>query len=165
MKRFAPALLLVTGLFMSCAGSQPPPYSDGPVNIVYEMEGKVTQLSALRGRPVVLVLMRVNELTSELFIDHLVEAHDKIAGRTRFVVLSLDLNEAPMLHQFVEFHELSFPVGLAQGEVAQGMTGLGLIPVSPTTYFIGKNGNVEKMIPGVIPAETITDVTRRLGWK
>lgn len=165
MARIARWVLTATCLLASCGGREPPPYSEGPVNIVYEMAGEVDQLSALRGRPVVLVLMRVNELTSELFIDAVVEAHGRMAGKIRFVVLTLDVNEAPMLDQYVEFHELPFRVGVAQWEVSQGRTGLGMIPVSPTTYFIGRNGEVEAMLPGAVPAQSFMDVAKLLGWK
>lgn len=152
-------------LLAACAGSQPQPYSEGAVDIVYEMEGEVTQLKALRGRPVVLVLLRVNELTSELFIDAVVGAHDRMAGKIRFVVLTLDVNEAPLLEQYEEFHELPFPLGVAQWEVSQGRTSLGMIPISPTTYMIDRKGKVARMIPGAVPSAVILDEAKRLGWR
>jgi hypothetical protein len=159
----APAILAC--LLFSCGGREPLPYCDGPVNIAYEMEGEVEQLSALRGRPVVLVLLRLNELTSELFIDAVVEAHGRMAGKIRFVVLTMDTNEAPMVDHYVEFHELPFPVGVAGWEVPQGRTGLGLIPISPTTYLVDRRGRVARMIPGAVPAEAIEDAAARLGWR
>jgi hypothetical protein len=113
----------------------------------------------------VLVLARISELTSELYLDQIVAAHARAAGNTRFVVLSIAPNEEPFLGEYVEERELPFPIGLADWSVAEGTSDLGLVPVVPTTYLIDEGGAIVEMIVGAVKAdELVADLDRR-GWK
>jgi len=113
----------------------------------------------------VLVLVRISEITSELYLDQLVRAHARAAGETRFVVLSIAPNEAPFLDEYVETRELPFPIGLADWSVAEGTSDLGRIPIVPTTYLLDESGAIVELIVGAVTAdELVADLDRR-GWK
>jgi hypothetical protein len=122
------------------------------------------RLSQLRGRPAVLALVRISELTSEMYVDQLVEAHARAAGETRFVVLSIAPNEAPFLDEYVESRELPFPIGLAEWSVAEGTSDLGLIPVVPTTYLVDESGAVAEIVVGAVKADDLVRAIGRRGW-
>jgi hypothetical protein len=157
----ATAVILAIG----CGSRPPPPYSEHPVDFAYEIDGQVRHLSQARGRPVVLVLVRTAELTSDLFIDQVVNAFTHTAGKTFFLVLSIAPNEAPMLDEYVELKELPFSIGLADWSVAQGGTRLGLIPVVPSTYLIGPDGRVRDMAPGFVAADVLIKAIEKRGWR
>jgi len=165
MWRRAAGSLIASCLFAACGGREAPPFQEGPVDFAYRMDDGAHSLGELRGRPAIVVLLRVNELTSELFIDEVAQAHDRLAGTTRFLVLSLDPNEAPMIRPYREFHELPFEVGIADWSVAQGSTGLGTIPIVPTTYFIDARGRVARAVAGVVPFAALEEVAASLGWR
>lgn len=112
-----------------------------------------------------LALVRTAELTSELYIDQLVDAFGRAAGETRFLVLSIEPNEEPFLEEYVENLELPFPIGLAEWAVAEGTSDLGLVPVVPTTYLIDADGAVVQIIVGGVKADDLVRVLDRRGWK
>jgi len=113
----------------------------------------------------VLALVRISEITSELYLDQLVEAHARAAGGTRFLVLSIAPNEAPFLDEYVETRELPFSIGLADWSVAEGTSDLGLIPVVPTTYLIDESGAIVELVVGAITADQLVRAIDRRGWK
>jgi hypothetical protein len=113
---------------------------------------------------VVLVLVRISELTSEVYLDQIVAAHARAAGNTRFLVLSIAPNEAPFLDEYVEARELPFPIGLAEWSVAEGTSDLGLVPVVPTTYLIDEGGAIVEMIVGAVKADELVGAIVRRGW-
>ena len=157
----AAAVILAIG----CGSRQPLPYSEHPVDFAYEIDGQALHLSQARGRPVVLVLVRTAELTSDLFIDQVVEAFTRTAGKTLFLVLTIAPNEEPMLDQYVALKELPFSIGLADWSVAQGETHLGVIPVVPSTYLIGPDGRVRDMAPGFVAGEVLIRAIEKRGWR
>ncbi|MCK9459865.1 MAG: hypothetical protein M0R80_09535 [Proteobacteria bacterium] len=112
-----------------------------------------------------LALVRISEITSEMYIDQLVEAHRRAAGETRFVVLSIAPNEAPFLDEYVESRELPFPIGLAEWSVAEGTSDLGLVPVVPTTYLVDEDGAIADVVVGAVTADDLVRVLDRRGWK
>jgi len=113
----------------------------------------------------VLALVRTAELTSELYVDQLVDAFARAAGETRFLVLSIEPNEEPFLEEYVELRELPFPIGLAEWAVAEGTSDLGLVPVVPTTYLIDADGAVAQIIVGGVKADDLVRVLGMRGWK
>ncbi len=154
-----------TILAIGCGSLRPLPYSEHPVDFAYEIDGQVHHLSQARGRPVVLVLVRIAELTSDLFMKQVVDTFNSTAGKTLFLVLTIAPNEAPMLDQYAEIKELPFSIGLADWSVAQGETRLGLIPVVPSTYLIGPDGRVRDMAPGFVAADVLTRAIKKQGWR
>lgn len=166
MSRVAPRTALIAALILAaCGGRESPPGSGQPVDFSYRMpEGPPESLAALRGRPLVLVLLRISELTCELYLRQVIEAYGRTAGRTRFLVLSIEPTEEVLLGEFVEFNGVPFPIGLAEWSVAAGESGLGAVPVTPTTYFIGPDGRAAAVAPGAQPAARIEAELRRRRW-
>ena len=160
------ALVVLAALIAGACGSRtPPPYRPGPIDVAYEQGGEEMRLSRLRGRPVVLALVRISEITSEMFIDQLVDAHARAAGNTRFVVLSIAPNEAPFLGEYVAQRELPFPVGLADWSVAEGTSDLGLVPIVPTTYLVDEEGAIVQGVAGAVKADDLVREIARRGWR
>jgi hypothetical protein len=113
----------------------------------------------------VLVLVRISELPSELYLDQLIDAYGRAAGGTRFLVLSVAPNEEPFLDAYVEERGLPFPIGLAEWSVAAGESDLGLVPIVPTTYLVDEGGAVIELIAGGVKADDLVRAIERRGWE
>ena len=161
----AAALLLFAALVSACGARYTPPYRQGPIDFAFTLGGEDRRLGELEGRPLVLVLVRTSEVTSELYLDELVKAHAEIEGETRLLVLSIDPNEGKLLPAYLEERGLPFPIGLAEWPVAEGTSALGLVPIVPPTYLIGKDGAVAGMIPGAVKGEQLVRELERRGWE
>jgi hypothetical protein len=157
--------MLVSALIAGCGGREPAPYTETPVDFAYELEGDQQRLAELRGRPVVVVLIRTSEVVSEMYLYEIKRAFANAAGRVRFLVLSLEPSEAPLIGPYVQFHDLPFPIGLAEWPVAAGQSDLGPIPVVPSTYLIGADGRIATAAAGVVPADDLVTELDRLGWR
>jgi hypothetical protein len=136
-----------------------------PIDFAYTVDGEEHRLAELRGRPLVLVLVRVSEVVSEMFLYQVVDAYPRSAGKARFLVLTLEPSEAPLLGPYVEHHKLPFSIGVAEWSVANGESELGLIPLVPTTVFIDDEGRIATAFAGVAPADDLVREIERLGWR
>jgi len=90
------------------------------------------------------------------------KAFTNSAGTTRFLVLTIEPNEAPFVKAYVEFEELPFPIGVAEPMLREGQTSLGLIPNIPCTYIIDKSGRIVNAGTGMLGAEDIVDAVKSL---
>jgi hypothetical protein len=97
--------------------------------------------------------MRTSEIVSQIHMTKVAKAYDQRAGKLRFLVLSVEQSEAPFVKAYVEFEQLPFPIGVAEGDVVLGKSVLGVISFVPYTYFIDASGRVESAAPGVIQVE------------
>lgn len=158
------AALLAVALSAGCGARPAAPYREGPIDFGYAVDGESRALSRLRGRPLVLVLVRTSELTSDLYLDQVAAAQPRAFGNTRLLVLSIAPNEAPLLPAYLEERGLPFPIGLAEWAVAEGTSALGLVPVVPTTYLLDEDGAVAGMIPGAVTAASLEGELARHGW-
>ena len=158
------AIILVTALLAACgAPSNHDTTSPGPndrVDFTYELNGEHHRISELRGRPVLLVLMRTSEMSSQAYMLELANAFRQIAGRTRFLVLTIEPTEAPFIEMYVESEKLPFPIGLAGDSVALGRSSLGIIPITPATYIIDASGRVADAAAGRVQTD---DLVRAIG--
>lgn len=136
-----------------------------PVDFAYDLHGEQHRLAELRGRPVVLVLVRISEVASEMHIYQVVEAYPRSAGEARYLVLTLEPTEEPLLDNYVEYHELPFAIGVAEWAVAEGQSDLGIIPLVPTTVFVDRDGRVASAFAGAVPADDLVREIERLGWR
>ena len=164
LRALAIAVLIGASLSVAC-GAPRSPYGEQPVDFTYRMEGAEHRLAELRGRPLVLVLIRTAELTSEIYLREVRRAYTKVAGRPRFLVLSLEPSEEPLLEPFAEFQELPFPIGVAEFAVAAGQSGLGRIPLVPSTYLLDHHGRVGDLAAGAISAEELVGAVERQRWE
>lgn len=165
-----PAILLglwICAFATGCGGAEEerPALPDNPVDFAFRIDGAEHRLAELRGRPVVLVLVRVSEVVSEMYLYQVVNAYPRSAGMARFLVLTLEPTEEPLLEPYVEHHELPFSIGVADWTVASGESGLGRIPLVPTTVFIDEEGRIATAFAGVAPADDLVREIERLGWR
>ena len=146
----------------SGCGIQKPGYSKHPVNFSFEMNKKQFRVSEFRGDPLLIVLVRISEISSELFLKEIQKTYMQTKGKVQFMVLSIDSNDAPMLNMFEKFHQYPFHIGLAQVEVSLGKTELGIIPIVPSAYLLNDKGTIVDMAAGVVPAQNIINSINRL---
>jgi hypothetical protein len=156
---------LIGLLLLGACGSnnrKGPPASE-QVDFAFELKGETHRIAELRGRPLVLVLMRTSSLASQLYMTEVSKAFSRIAGRTRFLVLSIEPHELPFVEPYAEFEKLPFSIGVAERAVSLGQTPLGVIPVIPTTYLISSQGRVMDAAAGSVKAEEIVRAAASLG--
>jgi len=137
---------------------------DKPIDFVYQLDGEEHRLSELRGRPVVVILVRVSEVVSEMYLYQVVDAYPRAAGNARFLVLGLEPSEEPLIEPYVEHHQLPFDIGIAEWSVAAGESEIGRIPLVPTTVFVDADGRIASAFAGVVPADDLVWEIDRLGW-
>ncbi|MCP4676001.1 MAG: redoxin domain-containing protein [Deltaproteobacteria bacterium] len=160
------AVIVITAFILAC-GAPAATDSEGPapdiqVDFTYELNGKPHRISELRGRPVVVVLMRTSEMSSQAYMLQVADAFRQIAGRTRFLVLTIEPSEAPFTEMYVVSEKLPFPIGLAEDSVARGLSSLGVIPIIPTTYIIDASGHIADAAAGRVRADDIVRAVNAL---
>ncbi len=148
----------------SCGGYAPAPQKESGslVDFTYKIDAQTYRLADLRGRPIVLVLMRISEMPSHIYLKEVVRAFHKAAGKTRFLVLTIEPSEEAFIELFVESEELPFPIGVAEEDVAHGKSALGRIPVVPTTYFVDSSGSVVSVAVGGVEEKKIVKAINTL---
>lgn len=156
--------LLLSTLACGAADERKPDLPDKPVDFSYQLDGEEHRLSEIRGRPVVVVLVRISEVVSEMYLYQVVNAYPRSAGNARFLVLTLEPTEEPLIDAYVEHHKLPFTIGVAEWAVATGESELGRIPLVPTTVFIDADGRIASAFAGVAPADDLVAEIERLGW-
>jgi hypothetical protein len=168
MNSYRAILLFVAAQLVACGPSQVPKIEHVSkvgkqiVNFEYVLHGRTYQLSDLRGTPLTLVLMRTSDIPSQVYMAQVKEAFRAIAGKTTFLVLTIEPAESPFVELYVESEELPFPIGIASENVQTGHSPLGKIPVVPTTYFIDATGKLKRSLPGVVDAKEIVQAALRL---
>jgi len=156
------ATIVIIFAVSSCGGRSHVPYGKNPVNFSFQMNEEIHTLREYRGRPVMLFLVRISELTSELYMDEIVKAFNSSAGTTRFLVLSIAPYEMPLLAQYIKFNKLPFSIGTSDWSVASGQSELGIIPVVPSTYALDSDGRVVTIFAGVTSKNEIEKVVERM---
>lgn len=168
MRRFGPhraeaALILAVGLACACGAASPKSDAEASrkVDFAYVLQGQAERLSDLRGRPVVLVLMRTSEVSSQAYMSEVATAFQDTAGEILFLVLTVAANEEPFIELYMESENLPFSVGIAETDVAEGRSSLGIVPAVPTTYLIDKEGVVRDVAVGIVRSDELTTEIRR----
>jgi hypothetical protein len=161
-----PVLWSIAIVFLgSCAGvfatNESGIVLDQPIDIGFQLNDEVHRLAGLRGRPVVLVLMRTSEVSSMAHIREVKTAYEHIAGRIQFLVLTAEPTEAPFVGPYVESEKLPFPIGIAEPSVALGLSPLGRVPIIPSTYFIDSSGVIVDAAPGLTSSDVIIETASR----
>lgn len=137
------------------------PQGQSPVDFSYQMGGNSYNISQLRGKPLLIVLIRTSEVTSDLYLREVVRAFHVLGPKARFLVLTIAPNEELMLTPYAEFNELPFSIGMADWSVATGQSHLGLIPIIPSTYLLDPDGVVVDMAAGVTSWERIVEAVEK----
>ena len=92
------------------ACSQAPAPQTGPaaggtgsrINFAYVLYGEFHQLSELRGRPLVLVLMRTSDIPSQVYMAEVKAAYDAIVEKAELLVLTIASSESPFVELYSE---------------------------------------------------------------
>lgn len=73
-------------------------------------------------------------------------------GEEQFAVigLSMDLIEKDIVQEFVESMEITYPIGIDEGQVAEAFGGVYSLP---TTFVIDKQGFIKQRTIGIFPTE------------
>ena len=133
-----------------------------PVDFSYTVGESVQHTRELRGRPVLLVLMRTSDLPSQIYMNEIKEAFFAAAGETRFLVLTIEPSEAPFVTLYGETEDLPFLVGIADQTVSKGETALGPVAQLPTTCLIDRTGKVALRTSGIIRAEELIAAVKKI---
>jgi len=154
--RSAAALALLAS---SCATSPAPPggapryipslelESVGPVRVG---EG------ALYGRVLLVNFMATWCFPCVQELPALVELQRRYGGRDFTVVLvGMDLEGAQVLEPFARYYELPFPLLVAGDAIRGGQSPFGPLEALPTSFLIGKDGELLAGIRGVPPVEDL----------
>jgi hypothetical protein len=152
-KRFA--LILGLALMNGCGGVLHRSDTAARVDFAYEMEGKTHLLSELRRRPVMLVLMRISEIVSQIFMKEVTTVYQKRAGELRVIVLTVEPMEKPFVDVYVESEKLPFSIGVAEPAVLLGASSMGVIEAVPVTYLLEPGGRIAYKAQGVTPADIL----------
>lgn len=155
--------LLVALLLGGCGAGQGRvlPGEGRPVDLRFTEGEAEHRISELRGRPLVLALIRTSEVVSQMYVEELVRAHRRNAGRLRYLVLTLEPGESPFVEMYAEFGELPFPVGVAEPAVVRGESALGVLPMVPCTFVIDERGVVVDAAAGLVTADQIDAAVER----
>jgi hypothetical protein len=149
----AAALAALVALSASCGPRDAT--AELPIDFSFSRGGRQHTLAELRGRPLVLVLMRTAEMSSQAYMVEVAAAFRATGGKVRYLVLTLEPAEAPLVDPFVEFMGLPFEMGVADRTVAEGKTALGILPPAPVTLIIDSSGRIFDAASGVVRADEL----------
>ncbi len=132
------------------------------IDFAFAMAGEAHRLSHFRGRPLVLILMRTSEISSQIYMQQVKAAFAGPVGDTRFLVLTIEPREAPFVEAYAEFEDLPFDIGVAEPALRNGQTMLGLVPGIPCTYVFDAHGHLKSAAPGILKSSEIVDAIKAL---
>ncbi len=128
---------LVGYLWLAPAG-QPAPDA-----VFKDLQGKEFTLQQLRGKPVVINFWATTCPGCVLEIPALIELSKKYAAQGLVVIgVAMDYDPESQVREMVRQKKMSYPVVLdTKGELALAF---GQVTLTPTTFFIDKNGHIFK---------------------
>lgn len=141
----------------------------GPDLRLPDLKGEVSQLSALRGRPVLLTFIRANCTDSSLQLKQLQKAFKELstAGLALFAVVLTSGNDRAAIDDLARSARLSFPLHLAD-EHAAGAWNIQYrylfdrrrdLP-SPVSFLLDASGAVIRVYGGVVKPLSVIDDAR-----
>ena len=134
-----------------------------PDFLLQTLDGERLRLSDLRGRPLLVNFWASWCGPCRIEMPDLVEAYIQ-HGPQGFLVLAVNQREADdRIRPFVEEFGLPFPILMDRdGEVARTWRVGGPMQGLPSSYFVGRDGTVQKVIHGGITAKTLAEGLDRI---
>ena len=124
------------------------------------LDGKVTRLTDLRGRPVVVDFWATWCRPCRASIPHLSQMQDRFAGRGLVVLgMSLDDGDPQKVRDFANRLGVHFRVGMADEKT---LDDYGPIRSIPTTFFVNRQGEIVRRVVGYIDEETLESYVREI---
>lgn len=140
------ALAVVLG--SAACGGAPGRHPAGPIALAIEaVDGGVIDLGRYRGKPVVLHLFTTWSLTAQGDVQELLAANQQYGERVTIVGIAMDQDGYRLVAPWRDANRISYLVGLASPDLAQGRTTLGHITEVPTTIILGPDGRVAHWLP------------------
>jgi len=154
-------LVILNGASCSGAGESSPAdpssaASEGIITGTAELAvGGRTDFEQIRGRPVILLLFATSDSASELQFPEMKKVYSRLGGLVHFLALSVDKNDRALLDAYADFMQAGFPLGMAPDDIILGRSAIGTVSIIPTIVFIDRDGTVERVNPGALPASAI----------
>lgn len=146
---------------ISIPTAQPPKMgAPAPDFAVTDLQGRVVQLSKLRGKVVVVNFWATWCGPCRMEIPGLVKLYDRYREKGLEIVgLSLDNAGPDVVKTFIKEHRIPYPVAMATSEVRRRY---GHPRSIPTTYFIDRRGRIAKRQVGYMPENMLEKVIASL---
>ncbi len=160
MARALPLRCLALALLASGCATSPPPRAAPPQflpALQLESVGPVRAgPEALYGRVVLVNFMATWCFPCVQELPALIELQRKYGGKDFTVVMvGMDLEGARVLEPFARFYELPFPLLVADDAIRSGHSPFGPLQAVPTSFLIGRDGELIAGIRGVPPVEDL----------
>jgi cytochrome c biogenesis protein CcmG/thiol:disulfide interchange protein DsbE len=131
-----------------------------PSFTIRTLDGKVTRLTELRGRPVVVDFWATWCRPCRASIPHLSQMQDRFASRGLVVLgMSLDDGDPQKVRDFANRLGVHFRVGMADEKT---LDDYGPIRSIPTTFFLNRQGEIVRRVVGYIDEETLESYVREI---
>ncbi len=139
-KVFLFCVIVVTGIFTSCALSQSA--KKAPDFSIVDLQGKQISLSSLKGKVVVLNFWASWCPPCKAEIPDFVKTYEKYRDEG-LIIIGIAVNSKPDdVRELVKKYNITYFVAMDDGRVEKAY---GPIPFVPTTFIIDKEGN---LVPG-----------------
>jgi thiol-disulfide isomerase/thioredoxin len=131
-----------------------------PMFSIRTLDGKVTKLADLRGRPVVVDFWATWCRPCRASIPHLSQMQDRFANRGLVVLgMALDDGDPQKVREFANKLGVHFRVGMADEKT---LDDYGPIRSIPTTIFVNRQGEIVRRVVGYIDEETLETYVREI---
>ena len=126
-----------------------------------DLQGNHFTLEQLRGKPVIVNFWATTCPTCILEIPALIALTEKYAEQGLLIVgVAMDYDPEPQVREMVRQKNISYPVVLdSSGELAKAF---GDVSLTPTTFFISKQGTIFKHRLGEIPPSELETAIQSL---
>ncbi len=126
-----------------------------------DLEGKQFNLEQLRGKPVVVNFWATTCPGCVLEIPALVELSQKYAAKNLVIIgVAMDYDPESQVREMVRQKNMTYPVVLdSEGKIAKAFN---QVTLTPTTFFINKNGQIFKHKLGEMTHEELDNTIQSL---
>jgi len=135
-----------------------PTLGQAPAFSVTTLDGSTLTSDDLRGRTVVLNFWATWCLPCRLEMPALQALHDEMdPDQVQVIGISVDVTRGPVADYLAE-HEITYPIGMASGELRRAMGGITAVP---TTFIIDPDGVIQHRVLGYFAPPAMRAAVRR----